>query len=268
MALLTFVIPIRHPSNALDWGALIGRLKATMASISAQTCPDWSCVIVANRGANLPPLPGGFSVEWVDFPPNAVHEKREGVSQHDFFDAFRLDKGRRVMAGMLAARDSRYLMVVDDDDLISRRLVAHVKKNDGANGWLVYHGFMWGEGSHMLMRLAGFNKFCGSCLVIRTDLYRLPDSLASAQVEHIKSLGSHYQTHEELAKEGAPLALLPFDGAIYRVGQPGSHGKVPSVMRGWIFNSKALAQPKVFFWRLKHLRWMTSGLRREFFGQA
>jgi hypothetical protein len=269
MALLTFVIPIRHPANAVDWGALMGRLKMTIASISAQTCADWSCVIVANRGANLPSLPGGFTVEWVDFPPNPVHEKHDGVTQHEFFEAVRLDKGRRVLAGMMRARDSRYLMVVDDDDLISRRLVAHVRENEGANGWLVYHGFMWGEGSRMLMRMPNFNKLCGTSLVIRTDLYRLPDSLAAADDEHIKSMfGSHYKTHETLDRAGAPLAPLPFDGAIYRVGQAGSHSKLPSVLSGWVFSLEAMLQPKLFFWRLKHLRWMTTGLRREFFGQA
>jgi hypothetical protein len=89
----------------------------------------------------------------------------------------------------------------------------------------------------MLMRMPHFNRTCGSSLVIRTDLYSLPDSLATADTEHIKSMfGSHYRTHETLEKAGTPLAPLPFDGAIYRVGQRGSHSKLPSVLSGWIFN--------------------------------
>lgn len=269
MPLLTFVIPVRHPANALDWGALTRRLSVTMASISAQTCSDWSCVIVANRGANLPPLPGGFSVEWVDFAPNPVHDKRDGVTQEEVFDAVRFDKGRRVMAGMLRARDSRYLMVVDDDDLISRRLVCHVKEHEGAHGWMVSHGLMWGEGSRMAMRLINFNRWCGSSLIIRTDLYRLPVSLDAADPDHIKSMfGSHYGTHDMLAKQGTPLEPLPFDGAIYRVGQPGSHSKLPSAVTGMVFSLRALRHPRTFYWHLKHLRWMTPGLRRDFFGQA
>ena len=66
---------------------------AAIAPISAQMCADWRCVIVANQGVNLPSLPGGFAVGWVDFPPNPVHEQHDGVSQEEFLDAVRLDKG-------------------------------------------------------------------------------------------------------------------------------------------------------------------------------
>ena len=87
------------------------------------------------------------------------------------------------MAGMLRARDSRYVMVVDDVDLISRRLVATMG---------------------------------------RTRRSR---------------------------RQGLLGRRCPSTGPS-TVGQAGSHSKLPSALT------------------VKHLRWMTTGLRREFFGQV
>ena len=60
--ILTFIIPIRHQANAKDWGALKANLVQTMRSIAGQSDPRWRGFVVANNGADLPPLPRGFSV--------------------------------------------------------------------------------------------------------------------------------------------------------------------------------------------------------------
>ncbi|MGO7733622.1 hypothetical protein ACC704_37035, partial [Rhizobium johnstonii] len=65
-------------------------------------------------GSDLPDLPEKFSAVRVTFPPNDLHELGKG-SKEDLLDAFRADKGRRVLSGMLTARDSRFFMIVDDD---------------------------------------------------------------------------------------------------------------------------------------------------------
>ena len=106
---LTFIIPVRHQDNARDWSALKANLSQTVASISNQSSDDWRGIIVANEGADLPELPEPFEVVRVDFPPNNMHE-RDGADMEDFYEAFRVDKGRRVLAGMLQARGSRFYL--------------------------------------------------------------------------------------------------------------------------------------------------------------
>jgi hypothetical protein len=132
--LVTFVIPVRHPANAKDWTEEMRRLAQTVCSIAAQTDDRWRAVIVANREATLPPLPDRFSVEWVDFPPNAHHD-RAGVDLETFDEAVRLDKGRRILAGLLGTRLGSYVMIVDDDDFVSQHLVAFVAQHPTQNGW-------------------------------------------------------------------------------------------------------------------------------------
>ena len=163
-AVLTFIIPIRHQANAKDWGALKANLVQTVHSIAGQSDSRWRAFVVANSGADLPPLPQGFSVVRVDFPPNAKHEKGSAPLEQ-VYQAFRMDKGRRVLAGLISARPQGHVMIVDDDDFVSNRLVAHVAQNAGANGWFLRQGYVWSPGDALVFRDEDFYHMCGTCLL-------------------------------------------------------------------------------------------------------
>jgi hypothetical protein len=266
-AAVTFIIPVRHQDNARDWGALKANLTQTMASISNQTSDDWRAVIVANEQADLPALPERFEVERVTFPPNDMHE-RGGAELEDFLEAFRFDKGRRVLKGMLRARDSRFFMIVDDDDFVSARIVEHAAAHADANGWLINRGYVWNDGGRLLLQHEEFNQLCGTSLVIRSDLYALPGRFDDASCDWIKvMLGSHVRIGGILAERGTPLAALPFRGAVYRVAHAGSHSTAPSLLRTYFFSAGAIRRPGRMLRHATKLRWLGGGLRREFFGE-
>ena len=177
MSLVTFIIPVRHQDNARDWSLLKANLVQTIASISNQTNDDWQGIIVANEGADLPDLPERFGVVRVAFPPNDLHEI-DKANIEDVYDAFRADKGRRVLMGMLAAHNSRFFMIVDDDDLVSARIVQYVAENPDANGWTIDRGYIWDDGGKLLFEYDEFNHLCGTSLIVRSDLYGLPEQLS------------------------------------------------------------------------------------------
>ena len=266
MTLVTFVIPVRHQDNASDWSLLKANLVQTIASISNQTNDDWRGVIVANEGADLPDLPERFVVERVAFPPNDMHELGK-ASREDFYDAFRADKGRRVLMGMLRARDSRFFMIVDDDDFVSARIVQHASENSDANGWTIDHGYIWDHGGKLLLGDDDFNHLCGTSLIIRSDLYDLPERFEDASLDWIKSmLGSHVRIADILAKRGTPLATLPFRGAIYRVSHSGSHSKAPSILVKYFLSWEAFKRPRRMLRNVSRLRLVGEAEKREFFG--
>lgn len=266
MTLVTFVIPVRHQDNASDWSLLKANLVQTIASISNQTNDDWRGVIVANEGADLPDLPERFVVERVAFPPNDMHELGK-ASREDFYDAFRADKGRRVLMGMLRARDSRFFMIVDDDDFVSARIVQHASENSDANGWTIDHGYIWDHGGKLLLGDDDFNHLCGTSLIIRSDLYDLPERFQDASIDWIKSmLGSHVRIADILAKRGTPLATLPFRGAIYRVSHSGSHSKAPGILVKYFLSWEAFKRPRRMLRNLGRLRLVGEAEKREFFG--
>jgi hypothetical protein len=267
MSLVTFIIPVRHQDNARDWSLLKQNLMQTIASISNQTRDDWRGIIVANEGADLPDLPDRFSVELVNFPPNNLHEI-DKADIEDVYDAFRADKGRRVLKGMLAARDSRFFMVVDDDDFVSARIVQHASENPEANGWAIERGYIWDDGGKLLLGYDEFNHLCGTSLIVRSDLYGLPERFEDASLDWIKSmLGSHVRIAGILAENGTPLKPLPFRGAVYRVAHGGSHSKAPSLLVQYFASWEAIKRPRRLLRSVGKLRLVGTSAKHEFFGK-
>lgn len=268
MTLVTFIIPVRHQDNARDWSLLKANLAQTVASVANQTHADWRGIIIANEGADLPPLPPQFSVTWVTLSPNLVHDKGN-ATEADFLDAFRADKGRRVLSGMLDARDSRFFMIVDDDDFVSSRLVEFVSQHQNENGWVIDSGYIWSDGGNLLLGHDKFNHLCGTSLIIRSDIYRLPQSFDEASLEWVKDmLGSHRRVPPRLEAEGTPLKRLPFRGAIYRVANKGSHSGTPGLMQAYFFNRGALRRPWNALNHLSKLRSFSVKHKQEFVGPA
>lgn len=265
-AALTFIIPVRHQDNAKDWPRLKANLTQTLRSLAAQTSMDWRAIVVANYGADLPPLPPQVEVARVDFPPNVLHEQGD-ADREAFYDACRLNKGERVLTGMLHAGDMRYVMVVDDDDCVSSRLAEYVVAHAGPPGWYIHDGFLWEDGSQYLYRYSGFSRLCGTSHIVRADLYQLPPSMDRAEREYIRTMmGSHIFIDKYLRETGTPLAPLPFVGAVYRVGHPGAHSKSQGVFAQYFMQRWLLRSPGELARRLRRLKFLSSGLRREFFG--
>lgn len=263
---LTFVIPLRHPQNSPDWRALKRRLSDTIRSIAGQDDLRWRAIIVANDGADLPPLPHNFVVKRVQFPPNPMFEQGDNDLEA-FRDCVRLDKGRRVLAGILEAKSGGYVMVVDDDDFVSCRLTSFVASHPGENGWYVRNGYIWGDGGKLIYEYADFSKYCGTSHIIRTDLYELPASVETADPDRIRRIfGSHVFIREFLAERGKALRPLPFVGAIYRVGHAGAHSNSPGLIKQVFLNREILKNPLKLLGRLARIRLLDADVRDRFWG--
>lgn len=261
---VAFIIPVRHPANARDWPRLVERLKQTMRSISAQRSDRWTGVIVANREARLPDLPPGFVAVRVDLPPNPLYEM-DHSNREAIYEAVRTDKGKRVLSGMLAARGARFLMVVDDDDFVSRDLVSFADKHPDSNGWYVEHGYLWTEGSSFLMRRGAFNTLCGTSHLVRADLFDLPERAEDASMDRVKAMmGSHIKIEAMLRDAGHALSPLPFAGAVYRVGHGEAHSRSKGVLRTYLFNRETLRHPARLLANARALARLDGARRQEF----
>jgi hypothetical protein len=264
---LTFIIPLRHPENSPDWTALKRRLAQTIRSIAGQDDDRWRAIIVANEGVDLPALPAKFAVEQVRFPPNPMFEQGDN-DREVFLDSCRLDKGRRVLAGILQADRDGYCMVVDDDDFVSCRLTSFAAGRPGANGWYLQKGYIWRDGGKLIYEYADFWKFCGTSHMVRTALYELPGSFADADPDHIRKIfGSHVFLRDYLQARGTPLEPLPFAGAMYRIGHAGAHSKSRGLVRQVFLKREILKNPLQLAQRLSRLRLLDTEVRQQFWGR-
>ncbi len=263
--MLTFVVPVRHPANARDWSLVRRNLSDTARSIAAQRDPRWQAVVVANEGADLPDLPAGVSVARVDFAPNPSYALH-AFPLEEVYEAVRADKGRRVLAGLIATRPVGHVMVVDDDDFVSRDLAGHAANAPEAPGWWLETGYVWADGGRLVYRLDGFSELCGTSHVVRADLLPRPETLAKADDREVRRLlGSHKFIRTVAAERGTPLRPLPFRGAVYRVGHPGAHS-LSSGLRRQFFPRRLLRSPGEIVPRLLRLGLLTDAIRTEFFG--
>ncbi|WP_199320672.1 hypothetical protein [Leptolyngbya sp. FACHB-261] len=135
--------------------------------------------------------------------------------------AKRTDKGRKILAGLIHARQfsPSHTMVVDADDCISKNLAAFVDQRAGNNGWFLNKGYRYHDGdSFVYLKRRNFYRMCGTCNIVRYDLNQLPE-----HPEYNRGYGyyeyyiAHERVKETLAAQGSPLKPLPFSGAVYMV---------------------------------------------------
>lgn len=259
---LVFVIPVRHHQSVSDWGMAKHHLGLTLASIAAQTGGRWECRVVANAGADLPPLPANCSLRSVDFPLPVLPDRKQ--ARFAYYEAIRKDKGLRIHAGMRDVSPDQHVMVVDFDDAVSNRLADFVTRNRAANGWVIQKGYIW-SGGKWCLRTNQFNRVCGTSVIVRRDLLGpLEMADGTPDLEPIKRyLGSHIYLKQDLAAAGTPLSVLPFAGAAYRVGNPQSTSGSGDLLRALPLRYLA-KHPKALLCELSGLQPLKAETRGEF----
>lgn len=227
--MLIFAIPIRHPDNVRDKDTQLAYLDQTVRSIAAQTSGNYRLVIVANHGQALPDLPPQAVVEWVDLPPNtALAQARD---REEVYRAILGDKGRRVRAALRHAGPDDALMVVDDDDLISRNLVAYYEEQGQSGAHIITQGYLWADGDTVLRPEARFNDLCGTSLIIPVSYFADVSAPEMDEEARIAELGSHKIIFRRHPKD-RDFREVPFAGAIYRQG----HGNASQSDLGRVIN--------------------------------
>ena len=260
-----FVIPIRHPDGVADRAKQVAELRQTIASVAAQTSPDWTATIVANRTQVLPDLPEGVRVRHVDLPPNAALATAR--DRPEFVAAIDLDKGQRVAAALTDVEPDDLIMVVDDDDLVHRDLVAFVAAQQPRCGWVINKGYWWRSGSRVLHRTERFHQRCGTSLLVPPHYYaHFTGDLAESDA--IRELASHKRIFRRLPRQPPAWRYVPFAAAIYRLQGRGVSRS--QQMDGWAVGGPETRRPglRSRLAGLRRMRRMTRGIRRDFFGAA
>lgn len=214
---LTFVIPVRDPQGVADWPTAKDNLARTIQCLTSNHAGEARILIGATPGTDLPPLGRGIEVIDVARPYTPLPPFEQELAR---LDAIRMDKGMRVAIPLVAAQPRGHIMVVDYDDLVSPEVAGLVLRNPESPGWYVDSGYLWNGGRVGLLVRSGFNQLCGTSLITRHDLLKIPMSQHALDDDWVKlAFGSHVKLRPYLEAQGTPLSPLPFPGAVYLTGQ-------------------------------------------------
>ena len=236
----TFAIALTPRANARDWLRVEALLDATLASLRAQTDPDWRALVAVHdrpRTAVPDPRVEVVAVDWPVEPPGP-HNGDSGRKKHRLSDIVR-DRG------------GGFLMILDADDWVDRGLVAAARAGigEGHVGALVERGLALDFATlnaaplpHPALEGLPFHRFCGSCGVV---LIR-PEAGTAIGRDPFAVLRSHHRWVEVAAEHGAGLARLPVSGAyLVNTGENHSdlHGPHADWRRGFVARVNAVGSP-------------------------
>ncbi|MGC9954235.1 MAG: hypothetical protein ABSD21_08150 [Rhizomicrobium sp.] len=194
-----------------DWSRVCELFERTAASVFNQTIGDFRLVAVCHqRPALKRPFDKRLEFVTADHP----------VPERDHDAMIVGDKVPKLHIAMQRARElgADYVMPIDADDLVSRRIVEFVLSHRGVDGWFVERGWRYEYGTRWLARVEQFNKVCGSGNIVARRWFSFrgqPDKERQADLSIIDC--GHQLTVQTLAARGAFMRPLPFRAAVYIV---------------------------------------------------
>ena len=253
------MIPIRHPAQVRTPEAQVRGLTQTLASLAAQTQAETVVRIACNREQRLPEAAAGATLCHVDLPPNAALEA--ATSRNETYAAIRADKGRRVAAAVADVPETDLVMVVDDDDLIHRRLAEHVLADTSGDAHVIDKGYLWTDGAPRMRRIDAFHTRCGTSLIFEARAFRYVREGARDEGAY-DELGSHRIIAP--GRAGMTFRPVPFAAAIYRLGHRNASQTDVAASRGAL--GRVLAGAKGLREGALARQRMTDAIRADFFG--
>ncbi len=169
------------------------------------------------------------------------------------------DKWKKLSIGMIRAGtfNPDFIMIMDADDLVSRKLSQYANAHLTSNGWIFKQGYRYRYGSRWVYVDDHFN--CGTNAIVSNKLIHFPKSLASEEINQCLVLSNgHTVIEKKLIEVGTPLKPLPFMGAMYIHG----HGDNDSSF--YTSTQKTSQSLRFFLGSIRRTRLLTRKIRQEF----
>ena len=273
---LVFLIPIPSPRRAKNWQLGCSYFRQTLSSIFNSTNANY-CIVVAGHESPDFRLPQDRRLKFLslDHPLPPL--------ENGYYRAAVRDKLINLGAAWGYAKSTwnpKYVMKLDWDDLVSSQLVEWLVSAEGEPGYLIKHGWIWrSHVPYLVQRTEYFDRGCGSCLIIRSDLadrvgpfrtqvegvrldeagYRFAASdhyslVPGSETGTLLLNDSHQRYVAQFAYLGHPLKTVPFCAAVCRI----DHGNNAAA------HSPDTETMRMFLGRIRRTRLITPGLKKEF----
>ena len=218
-----FAIPLRSRAASRDWRRVCSLLSRTLASILGQSDHSFRIAVGCHELPELtiPPDPRVAFLQTSMAIPTNLYEQMDDKRRK-----------RRLALAYLRALGGGYVMPVDADDLVSRRLVHYVRVKPPQFGYIVNKGYELDDRTGLVKYAPRFNHFCGSSAIFRFSVEDLPSSEEDGREYVADMFQNHTQWKDVGEKLERPLQDLPIRGAMY-VTNNGENHLVLSNNVGW-----------------------------------
>lgn len=200
--MINFIIPVRHHEMMISQEKTISNLNDLIFSLNSQTSDQWRAYLVCNAAfctTNLVTSKGLKKIT-VDFPPNNDLASFEHIGE--YYEKFRIDKGRRISMAIELISKEEFVMVLDDDDILHRKAVEILNhQSENSEMLIVSKGYTYDDETTIFRKLDDFHQYCGSSICVKADRYSYVKNYEGT-IENIAELGSHKLTYNNLKNAG------------------------------------------------------------------
>lgn len=249
--MLVFIIPLKSRQVANSWERVLQLFERCIQSVCQQSISQFKLIVVCNEQPEIQFQHSSIHYIKVDFLPTDLS-----------FPAKGLDKGRRIVTGLIAASvfSPTHIAIVDADDCVNQNLAALVQEFPRSYGWFFNRGYLYQENTNLIyLRRQAFHKRCGTSHIIRYDILNLPQELSENRPDLDKFYNEHQYISEKLKQQGYTLQALPFIGAICIVENDENIYQT-SFKQLHHIKTDLISRLK----DIRNFRLLTSGIHREF----
>lgn len=211
-----FAIPFGARRVTLDWDRACASLARTLRSVLNQSDSDYYVGVCCHDIPDLPmDIENRVNLIEADFPPPTERSK--------YGDDKRRKKEK--LAGILSEMGGGYYFGLDCDDLVCRDLVAYVREDGHANGYLIEAGYVFDEMANNLAPIPGapntwqsrpLHQVCGSCAILNLSRSELPGGELYRRNEGLfLRMKQHGRYGADAVAIGRPLKPIPFSALVY-----------------------------------------------------
>ncbi|HEY8698307.1 MAG TPA: hypothetical protein VIM02_11860 [Rhizomicrobium sp.] len=208
-AKFVFAIPVKPKGITARWDLVSSNLARTIRSILAGVNQDFAIYICGHEQ----PCP--------EFADSRVRFVQATFDFGPELERALQDKWRKLcLIGstlMAEGYDDFYLMFLDADDLIHRKLVEHVLATDNKRSYLIRDGYKLDTVTGRLMlQEENFDRSCGSTFVGWFENCDLPPQDTDRD-SYFRKFMPHKSRAVEAALRGRPPDPVPFPAVVYPV---------------------------------------------------
>jgi hypothetical protein len=210
--MLFFVVPVKGKGVTRRWDHFSRLVERTLRSICRQSSSHFRVIVAYTDMPDITFAHPSLTFLQVDqLHPDAKPGAMDADKTNRILTVLEYLRKEWVDGGGMSP-DSVFVMPVDSDDFVSRRLAGFVREHPNELGWVFEKGYLLRQGGKLAyLNRKNFHHSCGSSAIFRLDV------ASSFIFEHSREAGEGTYCRYNFEKPLVAVPPLPFAGAIYNI---------------------------------------------------